>query len=111
MPTRFAPDDESQMRGEGAAQRRRPRRLPLSSVGRMRYMPKENLTPDERGELLKLLRATIAADRFLLSPRMQNLKSVLAKLEPPAPPATEPLPRPRAWVNSSIGQRKRRGRR
>jgi hypothetical protein len=27
----------------------------------------ENLTPDERGELLKLLRDTIAADRYPLA--------------------------------------------
>jgi len=63
-----------------------------------------------RGELLKLLRDTIAADRYPLSRRIRNLKSVLAKLDPQPEPAVEPLP-PVAWVNSTIGQRKGRGRR
>jgi hypothetical protein len=52
----------------------------------------ENLTPDERGELLKLLRDTIAADRYPLSRRIRNLKSVLAKLDPQPEPVVEPLP-------------------
>ena len=42
----------------------------------------ENLTPDERGELLKLLRDTIAADRYPLSRRIRNLKAALPKLDP-----------------------------
>jgi hypothetical protein len=76
-------------------------------------MPEENLTPDERGELLKLLRDTIAADRFPLSQRIRNLKAVLAKLDPAAAAAkaAEPFPVPVPWVNSTIGQRKRRARR
>jgi len=52
----------------------------------------ENLTPDERGELLKLLRDTIAADRYPLSRRIRTLKSVLAKLDPQPQPVVEPLP-------------------
>jgi len=74
-------------------------------------MPEENLTPEERGELLKLLRATIAAEPFPLSQRIRNLKSALAKLDPAEVPAAEPMPPPVPWVNSMIGQRKRRGRR
>jgi hypothetical protein len=73
-------------------------------------MPEENLTPDEPAAVIKLLRDTIAADRFPLSPRVRRLKSALAKLDPNAATqaAAEPLPPPKAWVNSSIGQRKRR---
>ena len=41
-----------------------------------------NLTPDEREAVLKVLQATIAADRFPLSPRIRTLKSALAKLDP-----------------------------
>jgi hypothetical protein len=69
----------------------------------------ENLTEDERAAVSKLLRDTIAADQFPLSPRVRRLKSALAKLDPSAvPQRPEPLPPPRAWVNSTIGQRKRR---
>jgi hypothetical protein len=31
------------------------------------------------------VRATIAADRFLLSPRVRRWKAIIEKLEPPAP--------------------------
>jgi hypothetical protein len=58
--------------------------------------------------LLKLLRDTIAADRYPLSRRIRNLKSALAKLDPQPEPAVEPFPPPKRWTNSSIGQRKRR---
>jgi hypothetical protein len=76
-------------------------------------MPDENLTPEERGELLKLLRDTIAADRFPLSQRIRKLKSALAKIDPAAAPAPAagPFPAPIAWVNSTVGQRKGPGRR
>jgi hypothetical protein len=74
-------------------------------------MPEPNLTPDERAAVTGLLRDTIAADRFPLSPRIRKLKSALAKLEP-APVATpQPYPAAKAWVNSTIGTRKTRGRR
>ena len=51
------------MRGEGAAKCRRPERVPKSASDRhIGTMLDEDLTPEERGELLKLLRDTIAAD-------------------------------------------------
>ena len=56
--------------------------------------------------MLKVLRDTIAADRYPLSPRMRTLKSAAAKLDPQQTIAVEPYPPPKAWVNSSIGQRK-----
>jgi hypothetical protein len=69
-----------------------------------------NLTADERATLTKLVCDTIAADPYPLSPRIGRLKSLLAKLDPNAPTqaAAEPMPPPKAWVNSSIGQPKRR---
>jgi hypothetical protein len=70
-------------------------------------MADENLAPDEREAVLKLSRDIIAADGFPLSPRIRTLKSALAKLDPAPPTAPEPCPRANAWVNSSIGQRKR----
>jgi hypothetical protein len=74
-------------------------------------MPEENLiiTPDERAAVVKLLRETIAADKYPLSPRVRRLKSALAKLDPSAvPQRPEPLPPPKPWVNSAIGRRKPR---
>jgi hypothetical protein len=71
-------------------------------------MVDENLAPDEREPVLKLLRDTIAADRFPLSPRIRTLRSAVAKLDPAPPEMAEPYPPAKAWVNSSFGQRKRR---
>ena len=45
-----------------------------------------------------------------LSPRVQGWKELLAKLDPEPPPAAEPYAPPKAWVNSTIRQRKGRGR-
>jgi len=47
-----------------------------------------DLTDDDKAALIELLRETIAADRFFMSPRIRRLKAVLAKLDPPPPPAT-----------------------
>src|SRR3954470_24879934 len=59
VPALLAPDNQIQVRGEGAAKCRRPERLPVPLSDRhIGTMLDENLTPDERGELLKLLRET-----------------------------------------------------
>jgi hypothetical protein len=76
--------------------------------GHISMMVDENLTPDERAAVIKLLCETIAADRFPLSPRVRRLKSAPAKLDPKPKPVVEPMPPPKPWVNSTIGQRKRR---
>ena len=47
-------------------------------------------TDDETDALVGLLSATIDGDRYPLSPRIQTLKSVLAKIRPA--PVREPLP-------------------
>jgi hypothetical protein len=65
-------------------------------------MVEPNLTHDEKAVLAGLLRDTIAADRYPLSPRVRSLKVILDKLDPPSP-----RPSPKPWVNSTIGQRKR----
>ena len=57
-------------------------------------MPPLDLTDDEHAEIVRLLRATIEADRFPLSPRVRSFKAILAKLDPPAP-RPEPLPPPK----------------
>ena len=67
-----------------------------------------NLTDDERATLTKLVRDTIAADHYPLSPRIQRLKALLAKLDPARSAMAKPYLPAKAWVNSTIGQRKRR---
>ena len=49
-----------------------------------------DLTNAETLALLNLLSETIEADRYPLSPRIQKLRAILAKLAPP-PPRPEPL--------------------
>jgi hypothetical protein len=49
------------------------------------------LTDDEKTALVALLKRTIDADRYLFSPRMCTLRSILVKLEGPKP-APAPLP-------------------
>jgi hypothetical protein len=84
-------------------------RLPESyRGGYISRMLEQSLPPEERAAVVKLLRDTIAADPYPLSPRIRTLKSALARLDPPATPAPEPIAAPKAWANSSIGMRKRR---
>jgi hypothetical protein len=49
-----------------------------------------DLTEDETAALARLLTNTIDADRYPLSPRIQLLKGILAKIRPES--AREPLP-------------------
>jgi hypothetical protein len=65
-------------------------------------------TEADRAAVAGLLRQAIQRDRFPLSPRVRELKAILAKLDPPRPAAPVPYPPSTAWVNSSIGRRKRR---
>jgi len=53
-----------------------------------------DLSPDDKAIIAEQLRQTIAADRFPLSPRIKALKTVLDKLEPPAPRAELPPVKP-----------------
>ena len=69
-----------------------------------------DLSDEESAALARLLSDTIDGDRFPLSPRIQTLKAILAKLRPE--PAREPLlplknyPPPRA----TAARRRRAGR-
>ena len=49
-----------------------------------------DLTDEEIAALARLLTNTIDADRYPLSPRVQTLKAILAKIRPE--PAREPMP-------------------
>lgn len=49
-----------------------------------------DLTDADKATIATLLRDTIAADKFPLSPRVRRWKAILDKLKPP-PPNREPL--------------------
>ena len=50
------------------------------------------LADDEKTALAALLKRTIDADRYPLSPRIGQLRGILAKLEAPKPTLPPPLP-------------------
>jgi hypothetical protein len=50
-----------------------------------------NLTDADRAELARLLRQSIDADRFPLSPRVQRWKDLLVRLDPEPPAAADLL--------------------
>jgi len=94
------------------AVRRRPRRRIDSSSARqlsltLPEMARLELADDERLVLARTLRQLIDGDRFPLSPRIRQLKAILAKLEPPAP-AVEPFPAPKATAAPTHARRRRR---
>jgi hypothetical protein len=69
-----------------------------------------DLTEEETDALAGLLRRTIDDDRYPLSPRVQTLKSILAKIRPE--PAREPLPPPKVYAppRATTARRRRSGR-
>jgi hypothetical protein len=73
-------------------------------------MPEDDLTPDERAAVLRLLRNAIDADRFQHSDRVRTWKAALAKLDPASAPKPRPapLPLPEAPMRSRGGRRTRR---
>jgi hypothetical protein len=72
-------------------------------------MPQPDLTPEEYAEVVRLVRSAIDGERYVLSPRVKRLKSILAKLDP-APSATvTPCPAPRPSAEPSFLYAKLRG--
>jgi len=69
-----------------------------------------DLTEEETGALASLLSRTIDDNRYPLSPRIQILKGILAKIRPEAP--REPLPTPRHYEppRATTARRRRAGR-
>jgi hypothetical protein len=65
------------------------------------------LTAAEKLALIQLLRDVIDYDRFPLAPRLDPLKAILAKLEPPVPKPERPPPL-RPGMGPSHWQRRRR---
>jgi len=62
------------------------------------------LNDHDKAALAAVLRATIAADRFPLSPRVQQLRAILDRLEPP-PARPQPFPAPRMIGEPSYAPR------
>jgi hypothetical protein len=65
-----------------------------------------DLTEEETDALAGLLRRTIDDDRYPLSPRVQTLKAILAKIQPE--PTQEPLPPPKQYAPPRATTAKRR---
>jgi hypothetical protein len=53
-------------------------------------MPTHDFTDGEKAALIALLKQTIFGDPFPLSPRVQRLRGILAKLDPSPKPVDEP---------------------
>ena len=70
-----------------------------------------NFTHEEQAELVRLLRQTIKTDPFPLSVRIRTLRSILDKLEPPAPKSTPYLAPKPAGAPSLVYAKLRGGRR
>ena len=66
------------------------------------------LTEEEKLALVALVRRTIDADRYPLSPRIRELRGILGKLEGPRP-APAPLPPLKRYEPPSRGRYRRRG--
>ena len=66
-----------------------------------------DLTDDETAALARLLKSTIDADRYPLSPRIQTLKTILDKIRPE--PVREPLPPLKRYEPRIGAARRRRG--
>jgi hypothetical protein len=68
------------------------------------------LTDDEKTALTALLKRTIDADHYPLSPRIRVLRGILARLEPPKP-APAPQPPLKAYAPPRGSAKQRRARR
>lgn len=65
-----------------------------------------DLTDDETAALLRELDQIIDADRYFLSPRIQTLKVIRAKIRPE--PKRQPLPPVKVYALPRIGAKRRR---
>lgn len=65
-----------------------------------------DLTDDEAAALKKHLRRTIEDDPYPLAPRLDPLKAILTKLDPPAA-RPQPLPPLKPGMGPSVGRGRR----
>ena len=68
-----------------------------------------DLTEEERGELVRLIRDAIDGDRYFMSPRVKLRKAILAKLDPASVNRTPPHPAPKPPGEPSLLYRKLKG--
>ena len=68
------------------------------------------LTEEEKLALVALVRRAIDADRYPLSPRISELRGILAKLEGGPKPAPAPLPPLRHYAPPRARAKQRRAR-
>ena len=68
-----------------------------------------DLLDDEKLALVDLLKRAVRDDPYPLSPRVQTLRGILDKLDPP--PVREPLPPPKVYAppRAVAARRRRRG--
>jgi hypothetical protein len=73
-------------------------------------MPLPDFTEEERAELVRVVRTAIDGDKYLMSPRVRRLKSILAKIDPAsAKPVVAHHPPPRPSREPSLLYAKLRG--
>jgi hypothetical protein len=66
-----------------------------------------DLTDEEKRALIALLRETLEYAHFPLAPRLDPLKAILAKLDPPPPQPAPPPPLPAAGPRVGRGRQRR----
>ena len=64
-----------------------------------------DLSDEEKRTLTQLLKRTIDADHYPLSPRIRTLRAILDKIEPP--PVREMVPPPKRYGPPRAGRRRR----
>jgi hypothetical protein len=67
-----------------------------------------DLDDSDKTALVELLRETIAADRYPLSPRIRKLRSILDKLAPSPRPEPYPAPKPIGEPSIVLAKKKQR---
>ena len=67
----------------------------------------QNLTDQDRADLVRFLRDAIDADRYPFSPRVRRLKELLAKIDPTPAPVVTPYPAPKRSERPSFALKKK----
>ena len=98
---------QQHVRPRRAAQRHcsdSPLYLPRAIFGLMQY----DLSPEDRAAIAELLRDTIKADQFPLSPRIKRMREILHKIDPPEPEPFRFPPLKQGRPSQVLGKQARR---